>query len=193
MGTTFKLQLLSNRNPLFQSTPIVKNHSFFFLVQFSVVWNQAWLFNTDLVCKCFAQLQWNWILSISAYQTAAKIFSFFCIGKCLWSRSFFVDTVRLQCTVSLSILWSINIGIDVFYHRFGKGILGHTTRAPPCTRGGRVQTEDQTIPSQMPWPLGHYIPSICLGCAKCFCILQCVHFPWFTGEKRNAYWRNDHR
>ncbi len=26
-------------------------------------------------------------------------------------------------------------GSDVFYHRFGNGIPGHTTRAPPYTRG----------------------------------------------------------
>ena len=40
--------------------------------------------------------------------------------------------------------------IDVFYHQVRNGIQGHTTRAPPLSRGGRVRTGDQTIASPMP-------------------------------------------
>ena len=35
---------------------------------------------------------------------------------------------------------------------------GHTTRALPLSRGGRVQTGDPTISSPTPWPIGHDIP-----------------------------------
>ena len=47
--------------------------------------------------------------------------------------------------------------IDVFYHQIQNGIQGYTTRAPPLSRGGRVQTGDQTISSLTPWPFGHDI------------------------------------
>ncbi len=39
--------------------------------------------------------------------------------------------------------------------RFGNGIPGHTTRAPPFARGGRVRTGDLTTASPPPWPQGH--------------------------------------
>jgi hypothetical protein len=40
--------------------------------------------------------------------------------------------------------------IDVFYHQIWNGIQGYTTRALHLSRGGSVQTGDQTISSQMP-------------------------------------------
>jgi hypothetical protein len=42
--------------------------------------------------------------------------------------------------------------------RFGNGIPGHTTRAPPYTSGGMVRTGDLTITSPPPWPQGHNVP-----------------------------------
>jgi hypothetical protein len=47
--------------------------------------------------------------------------------------------------------------IDVFYHQSSERHPGHTTRAQPLSRGGRVRTGDQTTASPMPWPLGHDI------------------------------------
>ena len=40
--------------------------------------------------------------------------------------------------------------IDVFYHQSLERHPGHTARAPPFSRGGRVQTGDQTTASPMP-------------------------------------------
>jgi hypothetical protein len=40
--------------------------------------------------------------------------------------------------------------IDVFYHQSSERHPGHTARAPPITRGGRVRTGDQTTASPMP-------------------------------------------
>jgi hypothetical protein len=57
----------------------------------------------------------------------------------------------------------------VLYHQSSERYPGHTARAPPLSRGGRVQTGDQTTASPMPWPLGHaFIPhgikaSLCAG------------------------------
>jgi hypothetical protein len=45
--------------------------------------------------------------------------------------------------------------IDVFYHQSSERHPGHTARAPPFTRGGRVRPGDQTTASPTPWPLGH--------------------------------------
>jgi hypothetical protein len=40
--------------------------------------------------------------------------------------------------------------IDVFYHQSSEQHPGHTARAPPITRGGRVRTGNQTTASPMP-------------------------------------------
>jgi hypothetical protein len=49
--------------------------------------------------------------------------------------------------------------IDVLYHQYLERHPGYTTRAPPLSRGGRVQTGDQTITSPTPRPLGHDSPN----------------------------------
>jgi hypothetical protein len=40
--------------------------------------------------------------------------------------------------------------IDVFYHQSSERHPGHTARAPPIMRGGRVRTGDQTTARPMP-------------------------------------------
>ncbi len=47
--------------------------------------------------------------------------------------------------------------------RFGNGIPGHTTRASPYARGGRVRTGDLTTASTSPWPQGHDDPYISIA------------------------------
>jgi hypothetical protein len=40
--------------------------------------------------------------------------------------------------------------IDIFYHQSSERHPGHTARAPPLSRGGKVRTGDQTTASPMP-------------------------------------------
>ncbi len=56
--------------------------------------------------------------------------------------------------------------IDVFYHQSSERHPGHTARAPPFTRGGRVRTGDQTTTSPTPWPLGHDTHIYSIICAR---------------------------
>ncbi len=49
------------------------------------------------------------------------------------------------------LAWLIKIPfIDVFYHQSSERHPGHTARAPPLSRGGRVRTGDQTTATPMP-------------------------------------------
>ncbi len=80
------------------------------------------------------------------FDESSREFLFHQLNRVTFNISLSYVSYIYLCHKSESMYPTIGSG----YHRFGDDVPGHTTRAPPYARGGRVQTDDQTIASPMP-------------------------------------------
>ncbi len=173
--------------PFFSFLLCYYNFFLFFLVIISILFNIFnYLFNHFLFCRfvlfnrfkyCLFRF-WRFYRFFNYFRFFYFLFIFFIFFN-LISR-FFSNALTLilfKCSICFcdnSFIFSVFLHSHLLLQkkknrdwcslpsRFGNGIPGHTTRAPPYSRGGRVRTGDLTTASLPPWP-----PSISVSFMNC--------------------------